>query len=106
MKIPATAVISSAKLRDYLLQIRRKNDKARFLAQGGFHLHNSDKLDGALRSLIAEHDADIERVDEYGTFYRVEGKLRGPDAILTVVTIWMAVEANSEFRFVTLKPAK
>lgn len=39
--------------------------------------------------MAAENEAHVDRIDEYGVFYRVEGALQGPDGILAVVTIWM-----------------
>jgi hypothetical protein len=56
--------------------------------------------------LIVENEAYSDRVDEYGVFYRVEGRLHCPDGILAVVTVWILQKANGEYRFVTLKPAR
>lgn len=105
MKIPTEAIIPCAKLLDYLLLPKRKNDKSGFLAQAGF-TRNPEALEAALRRLIAENEAHSDRVDEYGVFYRVEGKLYGPNGILAVVTIWILQKVNGEYRFVTLKPAR
>lgn len=106
MKIPTEAIIPRAKLIDYLLLPKHKNDKSEFLAQAGFTQNNPEALEVALRQLIAENEAHSDRVDEYGVYYRVEGKLHGPNGILAVVTIWILQKANGEYRFVTLKPAR
>jgi hypothetical protein len=105
-KTPTEAIISRAKLLDYLLLPKRKNDKSTFLAQAGFTQSNPDALEAALRQLIVENEAYSDRVDEYGVFYRVEGRLHCPDGILAVVTVWILQKSNGEYRFVTLKPAR
>ncbi len=106
MQIPQDAAIPPAKLSEYLLVFRRKSDKSRFLAQAGFTQDNPDALAEAIRSLIARHDAVIDRQDEYGTFYRVQGDLDGPDGSLEVITIWIQREIDSAYWFVTLKPVR
>ena len=87
MRIPVDAIITAEKLTKYLLFPRQKNDKSRFLAQVGFTAENPIVLETAIRNLIAENDAIIDRRNEYGTFFRVEGELRGPSGILSVVTV-------------------
>ena len=106
MNIPVDAIIPRAKLTDYLLLPRRRNDKSQFLSRAGFTQDYPQILDAALRRLIAEYEAHVDRVDEYGIFYRVEGALHGPDGILHVVTVWMRQEADGAYRFVTLKPSR
>lgn len=106
MKIPGDAHISDEKLKVYLLSPRNRNDKSGFLLQVGFDRNNSHLLEDALHRLIRENEAQIERESEYGTLYRVKGNLTGPHGILTVVTIWIRVDAESHFRFVTMKPAR
>lgn len=106
MMLPTDAVIPRDKLLDYLLASRRKNDKSRYLAQAGFTRDNPEILDAALRRLIAEYEGVIDRVDDYGVFYRVAGPLQGPDGILPVVSIWMKQETDGVCRFVTLKPMR
>ncbi len=49
----------------------------------------------------------MDRSDEYGDFYVVEGELTGPDGTLNVITVWIVQPGlGAEFRFVTLKPGK
>ena len=106
MKIPPDAFIAHDKLTRYLLVPRPKDDKARFLAQVGFTQKNPDELETAIRELIAEYEAVSDRVNEYGIFYRVRGRLRGPDGILAVVAIWLRHHDDGTYRFVTLKPER
>jgi hypothetical protein len=104
MRIPADAVIVRDKLTRYLLVPKRKNDKAGFLARAGFTQANPDDLEAALRQLVAASEAVPDREDEYGRFYRVSGDLRGPDGILSIVTIWIRQHVDGVYRFITLKP--
>lgn len=85
---------------------RNRNDKSQFLAQAGFTRRNPEFFEEALRKLIAENDAQSDRTTEYGTLYRVQGDLQGVHGILTVVTIWILLDATGQYRFVTLKPAR
>jgi len=106
IKIPASAIISPAKLTEYLLAYRRRSDKSRFLAQVGFSQDNPAELAQAIRRLAAKKEAVVDRTNEYGAFYLVEGKLQGPNGVLEVVTVWIQQEIDGVFRFVTLKPVR
>lgn len=106
MKIPVDAVIPREKLTQYLLVPRPKNDKSQYLAQANFTQENPDALEAAIRQLISENDAVLDRQNEYGDYYKVQGILRGINHVnLDVVTIWI-VRTNEDgvYRFVTLKP--
>ncbi len=104
MKLPPDVIIPWEKLTAYLLVFRPDSDKSQFLAQAGFTQANPDALETALRELIATHDAILDRQDQYGMFYRVEGILKGVTRDLPVVTIWMLRTEENVYRFVTLKP--
>jgi len=106
MLIPSSALIPAEKLIDYLLVLRRKNDKSQWLARAGFTSANPSALEQAIRQLITENEAVQDRQDEYGIFYQVTGELRGPRGILRVVTVWMLLINENRYRFVTLKPAR
>lgn len=106
VRIPDDAIISEEKLVRYLLAPRRKNDKSGFLAQAGFTAANPDRLEQAIRQLIAGNEAIPDRQNEYGAFYRVEGVLVGPEGVLLAVTIWIQQTFEDRYRFVTLKPAR
>jgi hypothetical protein len=105
VKIPVDAIISEPKLTQYLLVPQLRNDKSKFLAQGGFDRANPENLELAIRRLILENDAVEDRTDQFGTFYEVTGRLRGVNGIdLGVVTIWLHQSTDSNFRFITLIP--
>ena len=106
MRIPENAIIPESKLTEYLLVYRRKSDKSQFLAQAGFTQDDPNELALAIRDLIAENEAVIDRHNEYGTFYRVEGDLHGPSGVLAVVTVWIRRAIDDEYWFVTLKPMR
>jgi hypothetical protein len=106
MKIPEDAVIAREKLTGYLLVPQVKNDKSKFLAQVGFTQDNPDDLEVAIRQVITENDAVQDRVNEYGTYYRVTGALQGPGGDLAVITVWIYGAKEGAYRFITLKPDK
>lgn len=105
MKIPDDAAIPEEKLTRYLLVPRSSDDKSKFLALAGFTQDNPGNLMTALRRLASKADALEDGTSEYGTFYRVEGELIGPDGLaLTVVSVWLRWASDGTFHFVTLKP--
>jgi len=106
MKIPSDAIIAREKLTQYLLEPQVKDDKSKFLAQAGFTQENPDELEKAIREMIATHEAVLDRQNQFGDFYRVEGRLRGiGERDLLVVTVWIIrTEVDNLYRFVTLKP--
>jgi hypothetical protein len=105
VKIPSNAVIPAPKLTQYLLVPRSRDDKSKFLAQGGFTIDTATELELAIRQLIAENEAVEDRTDKFGTFYEVTGLLKGINGIdLGVVTIWLHESVDRQFRFITLIP--
>jgi hypothetical protein len=107
MRIPADAIIPREKLTRYLLVPRPWDDKSRFLGQAGFSLTEPDILHQAIRRMAANFDAVEDGTNDYGTFFRVEGDLEGPNGrTLQVVLIWLQWELDGTFHFVTLKPRK
>ena len=106
MRLPDDAIIPREKLTDYLLLPQRKNDKSGFLAQVGFTQENPELLEQAIRRLITQNEAMVDRQNEYGIFYRVRGDLYGPTGILATVTVWIQLTNDNYYRFVTLKPAR
>lgn len=107
MKIPDNAVIPEEKLTHYLLVPRLKDDKSKYLAQGGFTQANPEELLTAIHLLIATNEAVEDTINEYGIFYLVEGNLQGiNNRYLAVVTVWLNVKYDGSFRFITLKPSK
>lgn len=107
MKIPEDAIIPDAKLTRYLLVLRPRNDKSKFLAQAGFTAENPEALLNALRQLTRSNDALEDRTDEYGTYYQVKGMLQGVNGMnLNVITIWLQRKIDQQFQFITLIPNK
>lgn len=107
MHIPSDAHIPYEKLTRYLLAPRDNDDKSKFLAQAGFTQKNPGQLLTAIRQLATRQAAIADRENEYGTFYRVEGKLHGPSSVpLSVITIWLKRRADGAFQFITLKPKR
>ncbi|MEM9244876.1 MAG: DUF6883 domain-containing protein [Cyanobacteria bacterium P01_F01_bin.153] len=106
MRLEGNIVVPEAKLSQYLLVSRDRDDKSKFLAQAGFTQQNPDELRQAILNIIATHDAIEDRRDRYGTFYRIEGDLIGPNRTLVVVTIWLQRTLDGAIQFVTLLPKK
>src|SRR5689334_17941191 len=107
MRIPGDAIIPREKLTRYLLVPRPWDDKSRFLAQAGFVISDPDALDRAIRTVAETSDPQVDGVNEYGTFYRLEGELTGPNGrSLSVILIWLQWKLDGTFHFVTLKPRK
>ena len=106
MTVPTDAFIAKEKLTEYLLIPKPKNDKSRFLARAGFTGQNATDLEPALRRLLHEYEAVLDRVDIYGSFYQVRGLLHGPTGTLAVITIWLQQPEDNRYRFVTRKPER
>jgi len=104
--IPSDATIGDTKLTNYLLVERPWDDKSGYLRRAGFELKNWPNLRSAIRQLADDVDAIEDGSSEYGTFYRVEGTLKGPTDTLQLVCIWMKRAIDGRFYFVTLKPSK
>jgi hypothetical protein len=105
MIIPEDASIHEDKLTKYLLVPRPWDDKSRFLRQAGFEQENADELMDGIRRLALGAEATEDGSNDYGTFYRAEGTLVGPNGQeLPVVTVWLRWHADGSFHFVTLKP--
>lgn len=107
MRIPEDSIIPDAKITDYLLVQKARNDKSRFLAQAGFTQENAEALKLAIQMQAIGAEAVEDRSNEYGTFYQVEGDLIGATGVrLSVVTIWLERQIDGKFQFITLKPRK
>lgn len=106
MKLPQNVIIADAKLTQYLLVFREQDDKSKFLAQAEFTQDNPEQLKIALLKLIQNYEAIIDKDNEYGRFYSIEGNLEGVNKTLSVVTIWLQRVNDGQFQFITLKPKK
>jgi len=106
MKLSGNIVIPDAKLTQYLLIFQEKDDKSKFLARAGFTLANPEQLKQAIRELITQNEAILDRTNHYGAFYRVEGNLIGLTKTLLVVTVWLERTQDGTIQFITLLPKK
>ena len=105
MRIPEDLIIPDAKITQYLLVFKTRNDKSRSLAQAGFTQENPEDLTLAIQKQAIDREAIEEKSNEYGTFYQVQGELIGVNNIsLSVVTVWLQRQIDGKFQFVTLKP--
>ena len=105
MRIPEDLIIPEAKITQYLLVLKTRNDKSRFLAQAGFTQENPEDLTLAIQKQAIDKEAIEEKSNEYGTFYQVKGELIGVNSIsLSVTTVWLQRQMDGKFQFVTLKP--
>lgn len=57
MKLPENTLIAAEKLTKYLLVLRKRNDKSRWLAKVGYTLENWQLLEKDLRTQILSLDA-------------------------------------------------
>lgn len=107
MNIPSDAVIPVEKLTLYLLVLRVRDDKSKFLSIGGFSISNPGALSHAIRTLNEVAPAFEVKESRYGTYYRVAGELVGLNGVnLSVTTIWFKRRIDDKFQFVTLVPGK
>jgi hypothetical protein len=105
MRMPEDLIVPDAKITQYLLVPKARNDKSRFLAQAGFTLENPESLKLAIQNQAMDKEAIKEKSNEYGIFYQVEGELIGVNGVdLSVVTVWLQRQIDGKFQFVTLKP--
>ena len=105
MRIPEDLIIPEAKITQYLLVLKTRNDKFRFLGQAGFTQENPEDLTLAIQKQAIDKEAIEEKTNEYGTFYQVKGELIGVNRIsLSVTTVWLQRQMDGKFQFVTLKP--
>jgi hypothetical protein len=105
MRILEDLIIPDAKITQYLLVLKARNDKSRFLAQAGFTQENPEALKLAIQKQAVYKEAIEEKSNDYGTFYQVAGELIGINGVsLSVVTVWLQRQIDGKFQFVTLKP--
>ncbi|MCY7351627.1 MAG: hypothetical protein LH606_13330 [Cytophagaceae bacterium] len=103
MKIDVPIVINPAKLTQYLLIVKEKNDKSAFLNRLGYTLANWQELETDIRSLVFENEAVFQnKAKTGGDLYQVRGVLRG----WGIVSVWLLSDSETSFRFVTLFPDK
>jgi hypothetical protein len=107
MKLPDNSLIAPEKLTQYLLVLKKRNDKSRWLAQAGYKLENWSRLERDLRVQILSLEAIATESTRYGQMYEIIGSLAGPTGIkLAVVTIWMTESATGVTKLITMYPDK
>ena len=107
MKLPHDSVIAVEKITNYLLRPLDEADKSQFLALAGYTADDPDRLIRDICEQLLPLDAACIGPFEYGTKYRICGKLHGPNGCeLRVVSYWMTVEATGIAKFLTLYPDK
>jgi hypothetical protein len=107
MKLPGDAQITHEKLTQYLLTLRKRNDKSLWLAQAGYTLEQWQVLENDLRDQILSADATLIENTEYGQMYEIRGNLTGPNGKnLPVCTIWLTETETGNTKFITMYPDK
>ena len=90
----------------YLLVKRPRGDKSGFLGLAGFTADDPRRLMAELLALAARGEATEQGTDRFGTRYRLEGVLRGPNGVeLPVATIWLR-KADDRIHFSNLIPPR
>ncbi len=107
MKLPADSEIPLEKLTHYLLVLKAKADKSKFLARAGYSIEDAETLIEDIRFQILPLDATFAGTTEFGDFFQICAVLRGPNGVsLRVKTIWIREHLRGNVRFVTLLPDK
>lgn len=111
MKLPAgeRAVISPAKIRDYLLSPLHPvgRFKAAFFTSLGYTSASWHKLDKDLRDLAGWGDAVSGKDSPYGRKYEIRGTLNGPSGkSAEIVTVWIILLDEDIPQFVTAFPGE
>ena len=107
MKLPDDTLIPHEKLTQYLLTLRKRNDKSQWLAQAGYTIENWQILETDIRNQILSADATPIEKTGYGQMYEIRRNLIGPNGInLPVCTIWMTETATANTKFITMYPDK
>ena len=107
MKLPEDTLIAYEKLTQYILVLKKRNDKSQWLAGAGYTLENWQVLENDLRNQILSSEAAPIENTEYGRMYEIRRKLIGPNGnSLPVCTIWMTETATGNTKFITMYPDK
>ena len=77
MIIPADAIITEEKIRDYLLTPQRKSDKSKYLSLAGYKRKEFWELLRDLRSQLLPGEGSFQERIEQGDLYILWGILEG-----------------------------
>jgi hypothetical protein len=104
-KMPFDTVITLAKLKDYLLVWRGKDDKSKWLAIAGYTADNWRQLEKDLRLQILPLDAEFVEKTQFGQMFEIRGVLVGPNGIqLFLRSFWLLESDSRQTKFITLYP--
>ncbi len=104
MIIPKDAFIPVEKVRDYLLVLLDADDKSGYLSLAGYTREDYWELLRDIREQLLPGEAEYQSRNEFGEYYVLYGRLRGPNGrVLGVRTIWLR-EVSGRIRFLTLYP--
>ena len=107
MKLSDDTLIAHEKLTQYLLVLKKRNDKAQWLAQAGYTIENWQILEIDIRNQILSANATPIEKTKYGQTYEIRHHLIGPNGkSLPVCTIWMTETATHNTKFITMYPDK
>jgi hypothetical protein len=96
-----TIIVEKAKITDYLLVWKEKNDKSAFLNRLGYYQNNWEDLQNEIILIAQNNDSVFQRPAPFGgSLHKIVAKLKDK----SVITIWLLTKDNETFRFVTLYP--
>jgi hypothetical protein len=103
------AIVSEAKIVNYLLSVRHSagRAKARFLEGFGFQTRDWRILRDAIVAHAAANDIAVSHQNRFGTRYEIDEPLPTPDGRNpTVRVVWFVAAQESIPRLVTLVPRR
>lgn len=111
MKLPnlENAVVSKAKILDYLLANTSKSAraKARFFSRFGFTRDDWRVLREALFEHCRTHEVDSVETDVYGKRYTIIGEVICPDGRSPIIkAVWIIDDGVEEPRLITAFPSR
>ena len=107
MKLPTKTIIGKEKIKNYLLQAKKRNDKSKWLAQAGYTVDEWQLLQDDLRTQILPLEAILTDQTEYGQMYEIRATLTGPNGrTLRATTVWMTEYESGVTKFITMSPDK
>jgi hypothetical protein len=104
-KLPPDAIIVPAKLRDYLLVWRGKDDKSTWLATAGYTADNWPQLQQDLLLQILPLEAEFVEETRFRQMFEIRGDLVGPNGRqLFLRSFWLLENDTGQTKFITLYP--
>lgn len=101
MKIkPEQLDIPVEKIIEYLLVVKLKTDKSKFLFSLGYTKENWEELLKDIIEIAVNNDIILQRVSEFGNLYSINGRLKNKK----IITIWLQQISSNIYRFITLYP--